>query len=307
MKRLDVLVSKKYAISRSFSSSLIKKGKVQFRGDALLEPDKKLSELSVDQIYISDDDLVREEVPTWIEAEEIPFHCLYEDAHVLVIDKEIGMSVHTSASEHHHTVLNGLIWRYIDLEERFKGFRPGIVHRLDKQTSGVLIIAKDRPTQEMLASQFKNREVYKEYWAIVTGVIDIDVTIDKAISRNKADRKKMGIYDNGRSALTFVYPQGIYSDQKEKYTLLKLVPKTGRTHQLRVHLKSIGHPIIGDTIYGGKSYERLMLQAKILRIRIPEKGEMEFISQLDPSFDAFLAPLHHTALDEKTKSKAGTF
>lgn len=291
MSRLDQYIAGRYAISRSFASKLIKEGKVQVHGAVVQNSSVKVSAEA--QVLIDPQDLVHEEISTTILPQDLPLSVIYEDEHVLVINKQAGMSVHTSDAQKEGTLLNALVFRYSSLLDDQENRRPGIVHRIDKETSGLLITAKDRKTQEFLSRQFANRSVYKEYSAVVDGIIEHDLVIDKAIARNKKDRKKMGIYENGRQALTCIYPiQSYFLDKEKKYTLVRAVPKTGRTHQIRVHLKSIGHPIVGDTIYHGSHYDHMLLHAKLLRIAIPDHGIMEFQTPEPDYFDVFLSTIN---------------
>jgi 23S rRNA pseudouridine1911/1915/1917 synthase len=276
MKRLDQVIAEKYDISRSFATQLIKKGKVLVSSQPILSPSKKVSNIS--DISIERADLVREIQPEGIEPEDIPLAILYEDDHVLVINKAPGISVHTSDTQHSGTIVNALLFLYPHMKYAFSDeTRLGIVHRIDKETSGVLIIAKDQETKDALSAAFKKREVGKEYLAVVEGVIDATMIVEKPIARNKKDRKKMAIDTQGRYAYSSVVPIAIYEDdEKNKYTYVKVMPKTGRTHQIRVHLKSLGHPIVGDTIYNGKPNGHMLLHAHVLSIAIPQAGEKEF-------------------------------
>lgn len=294
MKRSDQILSDKYVISRAHATRLIKLGRVLYEGKLLTTPSKKISEANLAQLEIVGD-IAEESVDmSHITPEHVDFVVIYEDAHVFVIDKPAGMSVHTSVTEHHGTVLNGLLERYQLLAKEMNPtmVRPGIVHRLDKETSGVLILAKDRKTQDFLSQQFASRTVHKEYSAIVSGIISDNQLIEKNIARNKKNRKKMGIYPSGRFAQTTIYPLKHYrKDREHTYTLLRVLPKTGRTHQIRVHLKSVGHPIVGDVLYGGETSAHLLLHAAVLSLRIPEQGKKTFHAEPPIYFDTFLAAL----------------
>lgn len=295
MKRLDVLVSNKFKISRSFSSKLIKNGKVKVSDNVEKDQSKNFPESIKEFIeLISPLSSYKDDSFKSIISENIKFDIIFENDDILVINKPSGISVHTSSSERTGTIINGLVYLYSDIINNFSySERPGIVHRIDKDTSGILIIAKNIKTLSYLSEQFKSRTVHKEYLALVEGIIDKSMTIEKNISRNKKDRKKMGIYENGRYAITYIYPlKWFFGSNKTKYTLLKVIPKTGRTHQIRIHLKSIGHPIIGDKIYSGKKNDHMLLHAHTLGINIPEIGYKKFEVDVPEYFDEYINNLN---------------
>ena len=218
--------------------------------------------------------------------EDLPLDILYEDDRVAVINKAQGMVVHPGAGNFHGTLANALYFRRLNrqnhegdlgLRPNEPGLRPGIVHRLDKDTSGIIITAWDEEAHVFLADQFKNRRVTKTYAAVVQGCPDSQGRIDSPIGRNKHNRKIFSIDPGGKASLTF------YKVVKswDAYSLLLLRPKTGRTHQIRVHLKSIGHPILGDPLYSRPDpvfpRQTLMLHAKRLSIILPgEKQRRSF-------------------------------
>ena len=234
-----------------------------------------------------------EEVFEGLEAEDIPLKVLYEDPSILVIDKEQGMVVHPGAGVHGGTLVNALLSRYGDDFASSDDERPGIVHRLDKDTSGVMVIARTASAMESLQKQFASHEAEKHYTAIAKGIIsEMHGTIDLNIERDPRDRKKFRATDRsdrGRNALTE------YSVIRflPGYTLLDVRIHTGRTHQIRVHLKAIEHPIMGDPIYGVRDPRypeaTLMLHSASLEITHPETGErMRFESELPERFSRML-------------------
>jgi len=196
-----------------------------------------------------------------------------------VIDKPAGLVVHPAPGHYSHTLANAILARIPGIESG-ETDRPGIVHRMDKDTSGLIIVAKNSAAHMKLADQFKNREITKTYQALVHGHLTPEEgIIEASIGRDPRDRKRMAVVTRGREART-EYRVIRYIDN---FTLLEVKPKTGRTHQIRVHLAAIGFPIVGDAVYGAKSdyLERQFLHAYKLRVRLPSTGEYrEFISEL---------------------------
>jgi 23S rRNA pseudouridine1911/1915/1917 synthase len=239
-----------------------------------------------------------EALPSELIPENIPLNILYEDERVVVINKAQGMVVHPGAGNRTGTLANALLYRRFtsnfvsDIEEgigSIESFRPGIVHRLDKDTSGVLIAAYDNDALTFLSDQFKSRKVRKIYAAIVQGIPQSEGIINTFITRDSRNRKKFTVSTNkGKHALTHYKVIRSYGN----YSLLLLRPKTGRTHQLRVHLRSIGHPIIGDPIYGNSDSHTLMLHAKSLTLLLPGKRETStFTTRLPSRFKELLCSL----------------
>jgi 23S rRNA pseudouridine1911/1915/1917 synthase len=211
-----------------------------------------------------------------VEAEEIPLEVLYEDQWLLVINKPAGLVVHPAPGHWRGTLVSALLYHWRGPRPGLDPMRPGIVHRLDKDTSGALVIAKDPTTLADLGTQFRTREVEKQYIAFVWGRLRRQSgTIAEPIGRNPTHRKRMAVRHGGREAITSFevceYLDGV--------TMLRLFPKTGRTHQIRVHLAAIGHPIVGDAVYGrgrvrasGASIQRQALHAERIAFRHPHTG-----------------------------------
>jgi 23S rRNA pseudouridine1911/1915/1917 synthase len=214
--------------------------------------------------------------------ESIPFGILYEDGDVLVIDKPAGLPVHPAPGHPGHTLVNGLLAYLSTLPDTGDALRPGIVHRLDMDTSGVMLVAKNRVAHAHLAEQFKSRSVTKVYLALVRGRLSPENgAIEAPIGRDPRNRKRMAVVTEhrGRPARTG-YHVVRYTDS---YTLLEVAPETGRTHQIRVHLAAIGHPVVGDTTYGVSSphLSRQFLHSSRLGFHLPGTGEhVEFESEL---------------------------
>ena len=231
-----------------------------------------------------------EEVMEGLEKEEIPLNIIYEDEHILVIDKEQGMVVHPGSGVYGGTVANALLGLYgEDFETGSDSLRPGIVHRLDKDTSGVMVIAKTKEAHLALTEEFSSHTNEKYYLAIAKGFFTSPTgTIEKRIARDKVNRKKFAVTDNkseGKDALT----KWRVLSQGREYALLRLRIYTGRTHQIRVHLSSISHPVLGDPIYSRKDNRyadsTLMLHAERLVLTHPiTKKRMVFRAPLPQRF-----------------------
>jgi 23S rRNA pseudouridine1911/1915/1917 synthase len=193
----------------------------------------------------------------------LPLEIVYEDADLLVVNKAAGMVVHPAPGHHDDTLVNALLARYAELRVNESDVRPGIVHRLDRDTSGLLIVAKNMRTQAAVVEQMKRHEVVKRYLALVEGTVALDSgTIDAPIGRNPRHRQQMAITASGsREARTHFRVLERFSH----YTLLLLQLETGRTHQIRVHLKAIGHPVVGDSVYGsGRKHASMLAQRQFL-------------------------------------------
>lgn len=225
--------------------------------------------------------------------EDLPLEILYEDAAVIAVNKPAGMVVHAGAGVHSGTLVNALLHRFQQLSTTAGDLRPGIVHRLDKETSGVLLVARNDAAHLNLAAQFSGRQVEKIYLALVEGAVRTDRgQIDKPIARDPVSRIKMtSRLGTGRAAWTeFQVLQRMAS-----HTLLEVKIGTGRTHQIRVHLSSIGHPVAGDRLYGGHAPpegERFFLHAHRIRFTSPATGEVvTVVAALPPELERWLKRL----------------
>ncbi len=218
-----------------------------------------------------------------VEAEDIELNIVYEDEDVIVLNKSQGMVVHPAPGNYNGTLVNALLFHCKDLSGINGIIRPGIVHRIDKDTSGILVIAKNDEAHNSLAQQFKEHTIKREYYALVEGKFSkSEGTVDKPIGRNKKDRLKMAIVEDGKRAVTHYEVLEQYNNGT---ALVKCRLETGRTHQIRVHMSSIGHPLVGDPIYGNKK-QKFKLQGQVLHaktlgfIHPRTKEYMEFDSDL---------------------------
>ena len=273
-ERVDKIMSSlSDSMSRSYIQKLIKEGNVQKNGKNV-KPSTPVSE----------GDLLEMTIPAAIvpdiEPEDIPLDILYEDEHVLVVNKPKGMVVHPAAGHYSGTLVNALMFYLGDKLSGINGvMRPGIVHRIDMDTTGSIIICKDDIAHQNIAAQLKEHSINRIYHAICHGIIDEDeLTITGNIGRSSTDRKKMSVVPDGqgKEAITHVSVIKRFPDSKMTYVKCKL--ETGRTHQIRVHMAKIGHPLLGDSVYGPERKTKFKLQgqclhAKILGFKHPISGE----------------------------------
>jgi len=232
--------------SRSFLGRMIEEGHVTIDGAAMTKVSLRVSE---GQEVVID---VPPPSPTNVISQDIPLTILHEDANLVVIDKPPGLVVHPAAGHSEGTLVNALVFHVKDLSGVGGELRPGIVHRLDKDTSGVMVIAKNDATHQALTKAWNTDAVRKEYIAVVYGTpASSKGTIDAPIGRDPRDRKKMAVVANGRHAIT-----DYEVVERLRYaSVLRCRLRTGRTHQIRVHLKHLGHPIIGDPLYSGPQWK----------------------------------------------------
>lgn len=273
--------------SRSQIQQLVKEGAVYVNDEAVKQNYKVKAG---DLIQATEPDAV----PLEIIAEDIPLDIVYEDEDVMVVNKPQGMVVHPSAGHMTGTLVNALMYHVKDLSGINGVIRPGIVHRIDKDTSGLLMVAKNDQAHEKLAAQLKDKTSLREYVALVHGEIPHEKgTIDAPLGRAKEDRKKQAIIDDGRPAVTHFTVIEQFSD----FTLVTLKLETGRTHQIRVHMRYIGYPIAGDPTYGPKKTlkgDGQFLHAKTLGFKHPTTGEfLTFEAPLPTIFENTLEELRN--------------
>ena len=278
-RRLDVLLSEQSGLTRSRIATLMEEGLVTVDGAVVTKAGLKAKPGQAVTLTIP---APKPAVP---EAQDIPLTILYEDADLAVVVKHCGMVVHPAAGNEDGTLVNALLHHLDSLGGIGGELRPGIVHRLDKDTSGLLLVAKNDAAQLALSEQLSARSMEKHYRALVEGNLkEAAGRIEAAIARSKKDRKKMAVDDEGREAIT----EWTVLARGNGVTLLDVHILTGRTHQIRVHTRHIGHPVCGDPIYGssrGAKVSRLMLHAYSLTFTHPRTGErMTFTADLPEEF-----------------------
>lgn len=288
--RIDrFLGSRLEQVSRSYLQKLVKEGAVLVNGKPVKSSYK-----------VENGDWIRLEIPDAvepeIEAEEMDLDILYEDSDIILINKPKGMVVHPAAGHYSGTLVNGLMAHCKDELSGINGvMRPGIVHRIDMDTTGVLIVCKNDKAHNAIAEQLKVHSITRKYYAIVHGVLKENTgTVNAPIGRHPVDRKKMSINEkNGKEAVTHYRVLRRF----RRFTFVECQLETGRTHQIRVHMASIGHPLLGDQVYGPAKVPFFGLQgqtlhAGVLGIIHPSTGEyMEFTAPLPDYFEAVLKKL----------------
>ena len=280
--RLDKYVCAQHPeLSRTRVQKLIAAGNITVNGQPA-KPGQRLS--PGDKIELN----VPPTPPQELKPEAMPLEILYEDDDLLVVDKPAGLTVHPAPGHPAHTLVNAILAHFPHLADMGDSLRPGVVHRLDKDTSGVMLVAKNSAAQADLARQFKSHSVTKAYLALVKGRLEPENGIIEAdIGRDPRHRKRMAVVAEGREART-EYRVVKYIGG---YTLLEIMPETGRTHQIRVHLAAIGFPVVGDKVYGVKSkyLARQFLHACRLGFKLPSTGQyVEFESALPKDLERAL-------------------
>lgn len=279
--RVDACLCRHSELSRSRIASLIAEGALTIDGAAESKPAVRVQEGQFLRLTLPK---VR---PVGIDAQDIPLDILYQDADIAVVNKPCGMVVHPAAGNESGTLVNALLYHVRDLSGIGGQMRPGIVHRLDKDTSGLILIAKNDRSHIAMSEQFKSRTMVKHYRAVAYGSFTQDHgRIDAPIARHPVDRKKMAVVEGGKPSAT----EWHVIDRLKSAAYLDVHLLTGRTHQIRVHMHSIGHPLLGDRIYApniktGVRIPRLMLHAYSLAFTHPTTGErMELTAPLPGDF-----------------------
>ena len=291
--RLDVFLSETEEITRSQAQKLIEDGDVTVGGVAVAKNYKLRGGETVEIIF-------PEPEPSTAEPEDIPLDIVYEDADIIVVNKPKGMVVHPAAGNYTGTLVNALLHHCGDSLSGIGGvIRPGIVHRIDKDTSGLLVVAKNDEAHLFLSEEIKEHKVSRVYHAVAIGKVKENATIDLPIGRHPTDRKKMTVTDkNSKNAITHVE----VLESFDTATYVRCILETGRTHQIRVHLSHTGHPLVGDLVYGSPKYpqnqkyaalcEGQCLHAKELTLTHPRTKEtMHFECALPAYFEELLTLL----------------
>src|SRR5688572_5779522 len=322
--RLDIFLSQhlvkefeRYGLTRSRMQKLIEEGVITVNGAPTRSSRRLKPSDSVEFRRIPN-------VETKLRAEDVHLDIIYEDCDCVVINKAPGMVVHPAAGSVSGTLVNALLHHCPELKEIGAEGRPGIVHRLDKDTSGVMVVAKNHRSLQLLAQQFKDRTVHKEYLALVWGKLKGDSgIIDRPIGRHRSQRKKMSCrfaYSKTREALTEWNVEKCFELKADSrsirwVSLCRLRPKTGRTHQIRVHLAELGHPVIGDKVYGGRpkadfknrniisllyNFPRQALHSERLEISHPTTGRrIEFKAALYNDIDEVVKELETVSCNDR--------
>ena len=278
-ERIDSYLMNNTEYTRSKIQKMIKNGDIKVNGSSIKNSYS---------VRLGDTIEIKEVEPEEMHAEpeEMDLNIIYEDDDVIVVNKDNGVVVHPAIGNNHGTLVNGLLYHSKTLSSVNGEFRPGIVHRIDAYTTGLLMVAKNDHAHEILASELADKKTKRKYWALVWGVINHDTgTIDAPIGRDSTDRKKMAVTDiNSKDAITHFRVLERYKDA----TLIELSLETGRTHQIRVHMQYIGYPIVNDPVYGRKKIiddSGQCLHAKTLGFNHPTTNEyMEFDSELPKCF-----------------------
>lgn len=288
--RLDKFISEQcHDISRTEAHRLVVDGRVTVNG-SLARPALKLC--AGDRVVME----LPPPAPSKLSPETIPLKVVYEDDDVLVVDKPAGLPVHPAPGHPAHTLANAVLSLFPQVADAGDRQRPGIVHRLDKDTSGLIIVAKSNQAHRSLTSQFKNRKVTKGYLTLVHGIVEPrEGVIEAPIGRDRSHRQRMAVVaeSHGREARTHYRVIRYIAE----YTLLEVRPETGRTHQIRVHLAAIGHPVVGDGVYGRKTdrLKRQFLHASLVGFTSPSSGQyIQLASDLPPDLEQVLEVVGHT-------------
>ena len=278
--RIDKYLASKIDFSRETITKMLAEEYILVNGKSI----KASYKVKVGDVILIKDGFVKEMT---LEATKMDIDIVYEDEYLMVINKDSGVVVHPGAGNSNDTLVNGLLY-YNKTLSKGEELRPGIVHRLDKDTSGLMIVAKDDKAHELLADDFKNKRIHREYIALLDGVFpQKKAIIDAPIGRSKQYFDKMEVCKDGKKAITNLEVIKKYKD----YTLVKLVLETGRTHQIRVHLAYIGYPVHNDPVYSNKVCTDFgqFLHSAYLKFKHPITGEvLEFNSKLPEEFQTFI-------------------
>jgi 23S rRNA pseudouridine1911/1915/1917 synthase len=267
IQRLDILISQRLGVTRAFAQKLIEEGRVKTDGGDLshkIKPSRKIAAGEGILVSLPPPETLE------IQPEDVPFQVVYEDSCLLVLNKPAGLVVHPAPGHWKSTLVHGLLFRYPDLGPFNNVIRPGIVHRLDATTSGLMLVARQQKTMESLQRAFKTRDVDKHYLALVHNLFKQPRgTLEGPIGRHPQNRLKMAVVQGGRPSATEY--RVLWNRHDRAFVVCRLL--TGRTHQIRVHMAAAGHPIVGDVLYGGKelpNFNRVFLHSWKLAFTHPD-------------------------------------
>ncbi len=294
-ERVDKVVATIGDVTRAEAAELITNGSVIVDGVAVSKGSQRLREGQIIHFSVADTPVAEVEPDP-----NILFDVVYEDEDVIVVNKPAGLPVHPGAGRPNGTLVNGLLNRYPELADIGETHRPGIVHRLDSGTTGLLVVARNEFAYTSLVEQLSNHDAQRGYVCLVHGSMQSNAgSIDAPVGRSQRDRTKMGVTASGKQAVTHYVVEERFNEPAE-YSFLNIELETGRTHQIRVHLTAIDHPIVGDDVYGGSrgpiSSDRPLLHAQRLSFTHPRSGETgEFQAALPADFEQILANLRELA------------
>jgi 23S rRNA pseudouridine1911/1915/1917 synthase len=267
-ERLDILISRHLGVTRAFAQKLIKEDHVKVAGSShKIKPSRRIAAGENVLVFVPPPETLE------IEPEDVPFQVVYEDPYLLVVNKPAGLVVHPAPGHWKGTLVHGLLFRYPGLGPFNNVTRPGIVHRLDATTSGLMLVAREQRTMDLLQKEFRERSMEKRYLALAHGAFTKgEGVLEGPIGRHPLNRLKMAVIENGRPSVTEY--RVLWCRSGFSLLVCKLV--TGRTHQIRVHMAAAGHPLVGDALYGAKAlpnFNRVFLHSWRLAFTHPNTGQ----------------------------------